>query len=279
MKISYVSDLHTEFQNYYDFSREEGGDVLLLSGDIVTAYSIYPKRNDPEARSVKRYLSRKIKPLLDKYTHVFYVMGNHDHYRWVFSKTKDTLIESFAALGLDKIRILDKDYVFVGDVLFLGASLWTDFNKGNPLSMQTAYLSMNDYRLILTRGLDDLNYFHKGVEVLTPKDTLDEHLSTIEVFDNVLSNVAHNKCVVMTHMAPSFKSINQFHGGNQLDGAYASDLSSFILTHPTIKYWVHGHTHQNFDYMIGDTRILANQRGYPGETSFKSFSGLSHFEV
>ena len=49
-----------------------------------------------------------------------------------------------------------------------------------------------------------------------------------------------------------------------MNGAYSSDLSEFILDHPQIQAWVHGHTHYNFDYMIGSTRILCNPRGYVG---------------
>ena len=47
-----------------------------------------------------------------------------------------------------------------------------------------------------------------------------------------------------------------------VNGAYSSDLSEFILDHPQIKLWTHGHTHDTFDYMIGSTRIVCNPRGY-----------------
>jgi hypothetical protein len=29
--------------------------------------------------------------------------------------------------------------------------------------------------------------------------------------------------------------------------------------------WIHGHTHYCCDYQVGGTRVVANQRGYPGE--------------
>jgi hypothetical protein len=47
-----------------------------------------------------------------------------------------------------------------------------------------------------------------------------------------------------------------------MNGGYSSDLSAFILDHPQIKLWTHGHTHEDFDYMIGSTRIVCNPRGY-----------------
>jgi hypothetical protein len=53
-----------------------------------------------------------------------------------------------------------------------------------------------------------------------------------------------------------------------MNGGYASNLSEFILDHPRIKAWTHGHMHQQFDYMVGDTRVVCNPRGYPGEVEF-----------
>ena len=49
-----------------------------------------------------------------------------------------------------------------------------------------------------------------------------------------------------------------------MNGGYSSDLSEFILDNPQIKLWTHGHTHEDFDYMIGSTRIVCNPRGYDG---------------
>ena len=49
-----------------------------------------------------------------------------------------------------------------------------------------------------------------------------------------------------------------------VNGAYSSSLDGFILDHPQIKLWTHGHTHDVFDYMIGSTRVVCNPRGYDG---------------
>jgi hypothetical protein len=50
-----------------------------------------------------------------------------------------------------------------------------------------------------------------------------------------------------------------------MNGAYHSDLREFILDRPQIKLWTHGHTHHPFDYMIGETRIVCNPRGYEND--------------
>jgi hypothetical protein len=47
-----------------------------------------------------------------------------------------------------------------------------------------------------------------------------------------------------------------------MNGGYSSSLDEFIEQRPQIKLWTHGHTHEDFDYMVGETRIVCNPRGY-----------------
>jgi L-ascorbate metabolism protein UlaG (beta-lactamase superfamily) len=50
-----------------------------------------------------------------------------------------------------------------------------------------------------------------------------------------------------------------------MNGAYHSDLSEFILDHPQVVLWTHGHTHHCFDYQIGNCRVVCNPRGYESD--------------
>jgi len=71
--------------------------------------------------------------------------------------------------------------------------------------------------------------------------------------------------VVCGHHAPSTLSTHpRYKDERIMNGAYSSDLSEFIMDRPQIKLWTHGHTHEPFDYMLGDTRIVCNPRGYIG---------------
>ena len=47
-----------------------------------------------------------------------------------------------------------------------------------------------------------------------------------------------------------------------MNGGFHTELSEMILDHPNIKHWVHGHTHDPFDYKIGECRVVCNPRGY-----------------
>jgi calcineurin-like phosphoesterase family protein len=47
---------------------------------------------------------------------------------------------------------------------------------------------------------------------------------------------------------------------------FSNDLEEeILLMHNPPKLWIHGHTHDRFDYMIGETRVICYPRGYSGE--------------
>ncbi len=52
--------------------------------------------------------------------------------------------------------------------------------------------------------------------------------------------------------------------GDPLNCAFASDLESLVLK-SRARLWVHGHIHSQSNYLIGETRVIANPRGYPKE--------------
>jgi hypothetical protein len=69
--------------------------------------------------------------------------------------------------------------------------------------------------------------------------------------------------VVVGHHAPSKSSEHPRYAHDQLmNGAYNSRLDQFIMDRPGIKLWTHGHTHEDFDYMIKGCRVVCNPRGY-----------------
>jgi Icc-related predicted phosphoesterase len=70
------------------------------------------------------------------------------------------------------------------------------------------------------------------------------------------------RTVIVTHHAPSARSLPPHHQGSALNPAFASDLDSLVAA-SGVPLWVHGHTHHCVDYTIGATRVLSNQRGYP----------------
>ena len=259
MKISICSDLHLEF----GYQELPGGEVLILAGDIAEARSIH--RNYHSTKVVQDTpnefyrCSEFFKWECAKYDQVFYVMGNHEHYHNRFDKTYDILKDVMPA----NVRLLENECAEYNGVVFMGATLWTDNNRNDPLTIQHLKWSMNDYRVVKN------HYEYKDVYgKLMPEATGGVHRRTVEYFKLCLSMNKDKPVVMITHHAPSFNSIHERYKHDTLmNGGYASNLSELILDNPQIKYWVHGHMHDATDYMIGGTRVVSNPRGYVGHES------------
>ena len=100
---------------------------------------------------------------------------------------------------------------------------------------------------------------------LTPSDTVIRHKKTLAYIQAVVDGNPNKKYVVIGHHAPSKQSVKpKYAGDHEINGAYSSDLESFITQRPQIKIWTHGHTHDSFDYMVGNTRVVCQPRGYDG---------------
>lgn len=262
MKIKVVSDLHLEFSDI-NIPNDENVDVLILSGDILVAKDLHdhPEPINPlvplgtrqEAAVRYRDFLRRCSA---RFPHVIYVAGNHEFYHGRFYASIDWLREECAKYP--NINYLEQDTVIIDDVVFVGGTLWTDMNKGDPLTMHHIRDMMNDFRVIKNDK--------KGFIPLKPADAIERHIQTKTYIKHVLDNHKDKRCVVVGHHTPSHNSCHPRYANDQLmNGGYHSDLSEFILDHPQIVLWTHGHTHNVYDYQIGTTRIVCNPRGYEAE--------------
>jgi Icc-related predicted phosphoesterase len=267
MKIKLVSDLHLEFSDI-NIKNDEGCDVLILSGDIMIAEELY---DHPET-SYNMYsnvnladLGRKqlrVKNFRDflkrcsfQFPHVVYVAGNHEFYHGKWNRTIDVLHNECAKFP--NVYFLERECKKIDDVTFIGGTLWTDMNKGDPLTLHAVRDMMADFRVILKEK--------EGYTRLKPYDTVMRHREMLDYIKSVVAERGDEKFVVVGHHSPSKLSTHeQYKNEHLMNGAYSSDLSEFIMDRPQIKLWTHGHTHHPFDYVIGETRIVCNPRGYEG---------------
>jgi predicted phosphodiesterase len=282
MKIALASDLHLEFGDI-NLKNEENAEVLILSGDIMIAQDLHDHPHmdyDPYTPGALADLGRRQKTALRfrdflkrcsfQFPHVIYVAGNHEFYHGKFIGSLQDLRNECGKYP--NVYFMEDDMRTINDITFIGCTLWTDMNKGDPLTLHAVADMMNDYRIIR----------HDGHEYskLRPAHTAARHRRSVEYIRTVTEGLFDEKFVVVGHMSPSKMSTHPKYQNDQLmNGAYSSDLSEFIMDHPQIKLWTHGHTHHKFDYMIGETRIVCNPRGYEGyEDSADSFE-LQYLEV
>ena len=267
LKIKIVSDLHLEFADI-DI-KNNGADVLILSGDICVAADI--GRPDPHeflegsrSNRIIDFFSR----CSSQFSHVIYVMGNHEHYHGDFALSANILKGALSEFS--NIYFLDKDTKVIDDVTFIGGTLWTDMNKEDSLTLYHIQSMMNDFRVVKnsnrqTHFRDADGNFHTRTSKFNPQDAVEEHKHMMSYIKQVIDGKFDSKFVVCGHHAPSKLSTKPRYAEDHLmNGGYSSDLSEFILDNPQIKLWTHGHTHNAFDYMIGSTRIVCNPRGYDG---------------
>ncbi len=264
MKVAVASDIHLEFGDL-DLPNTENADVLILSGDICVARDI--GRPDPNnimegARSqrVRNFFQR----VSQAFPHVVFVMGNHEHYHGDFAKSYGILKQMLADQHLHNVYLLEKEVKEIDGWTFIGGTLWTDFNGADLQTMQHASWGMNDYNGVKN---SDSGHAH-GIWKLIPEATLKDHYKMRDYIKSVLGNrreqgVTDRKVVVVGHHCPSRRSTHpRYQHDVLMNGCYSSTLDDYIQDHPEIALWTHGHTHEDFDYMLGTTRVFCNPRGY-----------------
>ena len=287
MKIGVCSDLHLEFGDL-NIKNEDNVDVLILSGDILVEsdLQIYDRRQVEmgfmQARSVRFH--EFFQRVCFQFPHVIYIAGNHEHYHGDFAHTIRNLKKKLA--HYTNLHILDREVFDLGDVRFIGSTLWTDMNKEDPITLHAMKRMMNDFRCVKNSNRevhfkDEGGKFHTRVATFSPEDAVEEHRKSLDYIKTVYANTPDEMdIVVVGHHTPSHASCHPRYKDDQvMNGGYHSDLSEFILDRPRIKLWTHGHTHELFDYMIGSTRIVCNPRGYDGYEDIADTFQLKVVEV
>jgi hypothetical protein len=269
MKISYIremSDLHGEFYGKKEtvFLPPElptdSETVLLLSGDVHVG-----------ARAIK---SGWMKILSERFAYVMYVLGNHEHYTESVDRTADKIRAALVVANITNVVVMDNKVFEIpgANVKVIGGTMWTDFNKGHPVSMWEASRNMKDYKKIRN---------HLGSHPFNTQTAARLHSEFKSFLIDELAKPFDGYVIVMTHHAPHQLSIHPMYANDyHSNGAYASDLSDIILDHSQIKYWFHGHMHNNSYYNIGDDcLVVCNPFGYHGHEVNDSFDPVLRIQL
>lgn len=304
MKIALASDLHLEFGTIS--LENEGADVLILSGDILVAQRLADRdvyNIMGEATQSNRYHTF-MQECCARFPHVIYVAGNHEHYDGDFATTLPHLREKFSYLK--NLYILDKEMKIIDDVTFVGGTLWTNMNNMDSLTLYEVKNKMNDFRIVSNSlrsvsrkvpvykkdeageyikdengfNIQDGYKFKEYPSTFSPEDAAADHVAMMQFIEHTVKGMTDEKFVVVGHHAPSRLSTKpQYEKDFHLNGAYSSDLSEIMLDNPQIKLWTHGHTHHEFEYTIGETKVVCNPRGYIGYEPRANDFKLKYWEV
>lgn len=235
MKLRLMSDLHLEFLRDEFQPAPVECDVVLLPGDI--------HAGDQGVQWAQAAFD----------VPVVTVSGNHEFYGKHLQTT--ARLQRNSAKTYPYVHYLENSEVEIQGVRFLGCTLWTDFllygNDYRQQAMRDARHYMNDFHLI-TFG---------PIGRFTPEQSIGLHEHSVQWLTEKLNTPFVGKTVVLTHHLPSMRSVHLRYVNDLLSAAFASNLDH-LFDGSKVALWVHGHTHDSFDYRVNGTRVVCNPRGY-----------------
>lgn len=235
MRLRVLSDLHLEFAKFAP--GEPRADVVILAGDI------HIGRNGVKwAREAFGSVP------------VVYVLGNHEYYGQATPKLLNDLRKDAAGSA---VHVLEREAWVHEGVRFLGCTLWTDMRlRGqSATACYDAGERMTDYKRIRVAPV---------YRRLRPQDTVLWHQRSRAWLEEQLAAPFDGPTVIVTHHAPTERSLPADHATDLLAPAYASNLDELVAA-SNARVWVHGHIHRTVRETLGTTRVVCNPRGYPGE--------------
>ena len=234
MKIAIYSDLHLEFEDQGPATLElrDNADMRVLAGDI--GFHHY---------DMMGIANQALKGP------VIYVAGNHEFYGHDYRNRLDELRAMFAGSG---VHFLECDTVELGGVRFLGCTFWTDFEL---------YGTRTESMYYARRAMSDFREIRYGSRAFVPEIAAEIHGNARAWLGDQLAQGDPAHTVVVTHHAPSLKSVPPSYRAHRLAPAFASNMEPLIEQYQP-ALWIHGHMHDSSHYRIGQTRVRCNPRGY-----------------
>jgi predicted phosphodiesterase len=236
MNVRILSDLHLEFSDRHpplDLPSIES-EVVVLAGDIDngTRAIDWAERTFPDSA-------------------VLYVPGNHEYYDAIYP---DAAAALRARAGRSpNVRLLDNDETEIGGVRFIGSTLWTDFELFGP-ALKSAAIADSLRYVVDFRAIR----WDAG-SLFTPERSIDLHRTAVSFLEQRLARPFGGPTVVVTHHGPHPGSLHPRWANHLSSAAFLSDLTRLL---GAAELWIHGHTHDSFDYRVNGTRVVANPMGY-----------------
>ncbi len=252
MRLHVMSDLHTEFygprksKELIESVSASGVHACILAGDIISL----DYRHEDSSYDFLNFLTKR-------YSQVIYVPGNHDY----FDVSPTELENTIDKWAFDRFRLLmPGDKITIGDYTVKGGTLWyTDIDIPDDGKYPEGYDQTNS---LFKRGFIDYNLIREFEPWVYRQNA---------AFKEKVAATMGPKDIIVSHHLPSFKSVAPQFQNSMTNCFFVSDIEDYIIKGQPALY-IHGHTHNPFDYKIGNTRVYCNPRGYPNERSNIDFA-------
>lgn len=250
MKLQILSDLHID--SYARQSHPIGhipktdADVVLVAGDTANSDSGMPWLQQQAAQLGVPVIT---------------IAGNHEYFNedvYHFDHKLATW-DNYDPKRHQGLRVLQCQHVDIGDIRILGCTLWTDYQ----------YQANEDTMIVARRFMRDYKQIYAGDALFSPEVSMQIHAEHRQWLKQALitAKELHKKVVVMSHHSISPLSVSEKYATLPSNAAFVSDFSSWMNEDWAPTLWVHGHTHEAFDYQLNKTRVIVNPRAYPNEVS------------
>ena len=284
--IRIISDIHTDINAKDKYTFNFGEDFVINCGDT-----------SGNAVTSAQWLKTHVREGMT-------TMGNHLGYSPAFPELNGIQnVETYGSTIHEKntknmqskvfyhylkgseIRYLSNNYMEYKGIIIIGSCLYTDFclygEDHREECMAYARKYMNDFRIPTLKEYVNYTKTEEGwqkrrldredikIRTFSPHDHEYFFHYSINYIKEVLLEHRGKPIVVVTHHAPSPYSIGEQYKGDLLNAAFASNLNDLIVANPNIRIWAHGHMHQPFDYILGETRVICEPFGYHNENNFK----------
>lgn len=234
MKLHILSDLHLSVAGFE--VPQTDANIIILAGDIA------------RPKEAIAWASALTKPVL-------YVPGNHEFYGGSIASTAQEMKRLCNGSG---IQVLDNNAVVVGGVRFLGTTLWTNFQLFGEGEKREEAVSQ---ALSFIRDFSRIQMDDASDALFTPDLSAVEFTRHANWLEEQLAEPFAGKTVVITHHAPSLNSVHPRFEGSLFNACFVSNAER-LIDGKKVELWIHGHTHDSFDYVVNGTRVVCNPRGY-----------------
>lgn len=237
LSLNIASDLHVEMNSISSILQKldpTGVDALILAGDIGRYDKYYVKSS-----------SQLLIDICSMFPTVYMTFGNHDHWN-LHPRDLQPYIES---LKIDNLRLLVPGLKYIlGDYTISGGTLW--------------FSEPNDYGQYLMKYWCDNEHIYGFIPWVYEQNKL---------FKDVVMGDAGPKDIIVSHHLPSELSVGEQWKDSDTNCFFVDpDVHSLIEAKQPALY-IHGHSHQAFDYKIGNTRVYSNPKGYKNENANPNF--------
>ena len=269
IKHRLLSDLHLEFGDWDIPPHADDADtVLILAGDIHTrGRVVLPGCLDVtnKMQKVESYVER----YAERFKAIIVILGNHDYWGGSLERIPQKIKEYIASKGWSNVHLLENDVIKIDGITYIGATLWTDMNKGDPRARYEDMQSANNYKKIK----------FKVTRKVTSEVLELTHLKSKRFIEDYCEKYPDETKVLITHQSPLLESWTAAYPDLPVEWGDVSDGAEWVAKLSGVDVICHGHLHKSLSYKLNEKKVFCMPRGYAPNDLNKEFDPQFAFHI